>query len=145
MISTEELTNSGYIAVKGGTFKIDGITVASPDGIDWEEHTLSRAWNSSSGEQHKINMRIRRKVVWKYSVIGKESLDEIYNILNTKRTKYCSTRFDISTLYFTGIENMTVEWGTPFKVNCIDGVKDLYSCDISFVEPVGIKLSGAEV
>lgn len=142
MSKNDVITGSGYIAVKGGVFKIDGQVVASPDSIEWEEHTLSRAYNTASGEQVKFNYRIRRKVVWKYSVIGKESFDEIYKILDDKRVNHASTRYDIDTLYMGGNRTMLVEWGTPFKSECIDNQRDLYTCEFSFIEPIGTKLQG---
>lgn len=138
-----EITNSGYIAVKGGSYKIDGINVASPNNIYYEEHTMSRSWNDASGAQHKYNIRVRRKVIWKYSVIGRESLNEITNILNNKRDNTGSTRFNITTDYYSGITTMIVEWGTPFKVECVDSTKDLFTCEISFIEPIGHKLPTA--
>lgn len=136
----ETITASGYIEVSSESFAIDGISVASPTGIKYEEHTLSRAWNDASGVQHKVNYRVRRKVVWVYSVIGRESLNKIYEILNNKRKNTGSTRFDIHTEYFTGEEDMHVEWGTPFNVENIEGIKNLFSVEIEFIEPIGIKL-----
>ena len=136
----EKITGSGYIAVKGGTFGIDGIPVASPTGINFEEHTLSRSWDDATGIMHKINLRLRRKVVWVYDVIGFESMQEIFNILNNKRVKKASTRYSIDTWYLSGQENMIVEWGTPWKSECIDGNKNLYRCELSFIEPIGIDL-----
>lgn len=134
------ITKSGYIEVTTNSFKIDGVAVAAPSDIAYEEHTMSRAWNDASGEQHKVNLRVRRKVIWKYSIIGRESLNKITNILNTKRDTTGSTRFLITTEYYSGVTDMTVEWGTPFKVECVDSMKDLFTCEISFIEPIGKKL-----
>lgn len=141
----ENITASGYIEVKNGAFKIDGTTVASPTGIKWEEHTLSRSWNDASGKQHKVNYRVRRKITWIYEVIGKESLVYIYNILNNKRINTGSTRFRVNTMYIDGEKIMTVEWATPLEVEVIDSKKDLYSVQISFVEPEGTRLPTCDV
>lgn len=144
MDNKDTITASGYIECKGGTFKIDDIVVASPTGIKYEEHTLSRSWNSASGEQWKTNYRLRRKVTWVYSVIGRESIKEIYNILNKKRIETGRTRFDIHTEYFAGDIDMHVEWGTPFKVEVVDSMKNLFNLEIEFIEPIGIPLPTSE-
>ena len=136
MVEKEEITASGYIETAGGTFEIDGQAVASPSGIKYEEHTLSRSWNDAYGVQQKYNYRLRRKVIWIYNIIGRESLKKIYNILNNKRLKG-STRFNIKTEYFTGVEEMNVEWGTPFNPQTVDSRPNLFSVEISFVEPEG--------
>lgn len=141
MAYEENLTACGYISTKSDTFKIDGKQICSPTSIKWEEHTLSMAWNSASGVQHKINYRVRRKVTWIWSAIGREDLKEIYNILNKKRINTGSTKFVIHTDWITGEEDMTVEWGTPYTVQGVEGVQELFNQSISFIEPVGIALS----
>lgn len=137
---SETITASGYIEVTGDSFSIENIKVASPTSIKYEEHTLSRTWNDATGVQHKVNYRVRRKVTWIYSVIGRESLIKIYNILNNKRISSGQTLFNIHTEYFAGDIDMQVEWGTPFNVEAIEGMKNLFNLEIEFIEPVGIKL-----
>ena len=136
----DKVTSSGYIEVKSGKFKINNNTIANPSGIEYEEHTLSRAWNDASGIQHKINYRLRRKFMIKYDVIGKESLNDIYDILNGQRIETGSTRFNVEIPYITGQLTTVVEWGTPFKVECIDNKLDLYTLEISLIEPIGVAL-----
>ena len=136
----ETITASGYIEVNSGCFKIDSLEIASPDGIKYEEHTLSRVWNDATGVQHKVNYRLRRKITWIYSVIGRESFMRIYNILNGKRVSTGKTFFNIHTETPFGETDMQVEWGTPFSVENIEGMRNLFQVEIEFIEPVGIKL-----
>ena len=136
----ENITASGYISTTCDLFKIDGKKVCSPTGLKWEEHTLSISWNSASGIQHKINYRVRKKVVWMWSVIGREDLKEIYNILDKKRENTGSTLFNIHTDWITGEIDMEGEWGSPYIVEGFEGMRNLFNQSISFIEPVGFEL-----